>query len=79
MEGRIQQNSLINTIHKENLASQIIGSDIYIQVTITSKELLERAPMSTINLGKISSLPKIPKALSETSLKICNKRDLTLL
>lgn len=78
MDGRIQQNSLINTIHKENLAAQIISTSLYIQATTTLKGSLERAPMLTTNPGRISSHPKTPKAPSETSPKTCNPKDLSL-
>ena len=79
MEGRIQQNSLINTIHKDNLAAQIIGTLISIQATTISKELLGKARMSTTSLGRISLLPKTRRALLGTSPKTCNLRGLSRL
>ena len=68
MEGRLQQNSLINTIHKDNLATQVISISRVTQTTTTSKASSLKAPMSTTNLGKTSSLPRTLTALSEISL-----------
>lgn len=61
----MQQNSLINTIHKDNLATQIISKCCFIQATITSKELLVKVRTSIISLGKISLLQKIHIVLLE--------------
>ena len=67
MEGRLQQNSLINTIHKDNLATQVISILLVTQTMITLKVLSQKVLMSTTNLGKISSPLKILIVLLETS------------
>lgn len=69
MLPKLQQSSIANSLRRDNLASQIQCTLIYIQAKINSKIYSANKIMSLIGPGKINMHPKIHIHPSETSLK----------